>query len=172
MGTLRGLFYSENDELKELANTFVLPFLINEYLKPANEFVRDEIGDVLKRQLTEAKLNEITGNDHGILADIIQIYVDTNSRRLTMAINIDMGYSEIGMIPTASFSNMDDRNHQSFRLDIPDFKLPYRNHEGSRYFYFDLNNFTTGLWKVRIEGKAGQENQYEWKTNFSFFEIK
>jgi hypothetical protein len=172
LGSLGGLFYSENDELRELANTFVLPFLIHEYLKPANEFVRNEIGDILKRQLTEAKLNEITGNDHGILADIIQISGDTHSKRLVLAINVDIGYAKIVSIPTASFINISKERQHSLRLELPNFKIPYANGEGSRYFYFDLKDFTPGHWKVQIEGRAGEEDQYKWKTNFSHFEIK
>ena len=146
--------------------------MITEYHNATPGDFKNEIGKYLGRTCTEEAWKQISGSDVNLVLYLYSIRVDKNSNRLQFTLNCDYNNKTrdnrnlMEAYPTIIVESTHNAQ-EVFRKKLENQKLK----SWSAYFKVDIASLAKGEYQFYLEGKAGDQAQYRWKSIQGMFTI-
>ncbi|MCP3930896.1 MAG: hypothetical protein GY705_17555 [Bacteroidetes bacterium] len=168
---IRGLSNPMDGNLNHRIDLEVLSLIEKYYQNERPSEYKSDLAEFIVHNSEKEDWKKISQCDEKIFVDLYQVYVHTNQTELTFGINYNYGKQSIIELPIVIIEDSNSKL-KVLKEITNNFKLPYHNWEGVRYITLDLKELMSGEYKVYVEGKAGEESQYAWKSEYGEFILK
>lgn len=140
------------------------------YLNEVPSEYKSNLAYFIVHNSTQEEWKEFVGNDLRIFMDLYHVSVDTTQLTLSFGINYNYGKETIKEVPFIIIENMVNGNavYKELALNI---RLPYESWKGFEYLKVDISSFEAGTYKVYLIGKAGENNEGFWKSEYGTFQL-
>lgn len=165
---IKGMSNPRDGSLRNRIDLEILPLVKSYYFEVEPGSFKSELAKFLVHNVSAEEWKEISGCDAKIFVDLYSLSLDTATNELTFGINYNYGSVEIQAPPEMHVQG--EKNHRiQLEKSLDDFPLPYRNWQGVRYVKINVQDLPEGNYKVYVSGTAGDENQFEWKSESGVF---
>jgi len=157
--------------LKHRIEYEALPTIIKHYQEEKPSEYRSDLAEFIVYNVSKEEWQMLTNCDENIFVDLYQIRVNSTTSTLRFGINYKNGKETINEIPIVEIRNLAS-DKLAIQMNDEEFELPFSRWNGVRYLKVDLNGLDRGKYKVYVKGKAGENSQYNWVSEYGEFEIQ
>ena len=146
-----------------------MPEMIEMYNTISPSRFRSNLAEFISYNSEKEKWKSLSGCDHGIFMDLYQVHVDSVRQELSFGIRLRSNHIAIKTLPIVYLKN--ETNQKIEKIIPEDFKLPYgAQFRDVRYLKLPIPFLPKGKYMMWVEGKAGDTEEYFWRTEIASFE--
>ncbi len=146
----------------------IIPLITEFYLKELPSQYKTELANFIVHNVNKAEWKKLTNCDEKMYYQIYGVYFDEKNNTLSFNIKHEFGKELIKEKPQVEIINSIS-NKVVLIEEVSKFNIePYREVIESKIKNLNLDK---GDYKVHVFGKAGENSEYHWETEFVSFEV-